>query len=102
MAIQLMRVPVLVFERGGHVYVYRDATEASLSIEAMDVEEGFYVAAFTASGERLQMIPRGLEVEFAGSGIFSMDELSRALSDSMHPEGATDPELWASGELSKP
>ena len=46
---------VLVFERGGLVYVYRSPQDAAGSIESTHLEEGFYLGALSDDGEVIEM-----------------------------------------------
>ena len=92
-----MNIPVLVFESGGFLYVYADSAEASSKIEAIDLLEGFYLAAFGANGERLQMRPAddGIFVDMVSTGSIEIEELRRLLREWGHPGAAEDPEVWA-------
>jgi hypothetical protein len=91
--------PVVVFEQGGHVYVYSDTEVAGGSIEAMDVREGFYTSAFITDGEILELIPGELSVKFARTGVFNLEALREALLQSRGPEAAHDPTTWARAQL---
>jgi hypothetical protein len=76
---------VLVFERGGFVYVYRSPEDAAGSIESMDLE-GFYLGAFSDRGEVIEMGSGELFATFIPTGRLDPEALTSLIKQSGGPQ----------------
>lgn len=94
-------IPVIIFEKGGFVYVYSCVDEAETHLEAWDLQEGFFTAAFAADGERLGMSPAsdGLFVRFHRTGINEPSILREMLLDNGFDLEGSSPSEWAADQL---
>jgi hypothetical protein len=76
---------VLVFERGGFVYVYRSPEDAAGAIESMDLE-GFYLGAFSDRGEVIEMGSGELFATFTPTGRLDPEALTSLIKQSGGPQ----------------
>ena len=60
----------LVFETGGHAHTFETLEEAGDSLEALDLNEGHYIGAFSDQGEVITMSAGDLWITFNSSGTF--------------------------------
>ena len=59
-----------MFETGGQAYAFETLEEADDSLEALDLNEGHYIGAFSDQGEVITMSPGDLWITFTSSGTF--------------------------------
>ena len=86
----------LVFETGGHAYAFETLEEAGVSLEALDLNEGHYVGAFSDQGEVITMSPGDLWITFTSSGTFDKTALQTLIrGNRTFSELADDPHRFA-------
>ena len=86
----------LVFETGGHAYAFETLEEAGDSLEALDLNDGHYIGAYSDQGEVITMSPSDLWITFRSSGTFDMTALQTLIRGSRtFSQLAEDPHRFA-------
>lgn len=71
--------PMFVITRDGDVDLYKTAAEAASSMEAIDVHDGEYEAAFSVTGERFEIVVEDDRVDLVRTGTSDLPNLRERL-----------------------